>query len=277
MPRRNPAAASTRPSRDRKGAAAPPSVLSLAGLQPALGAQVSLHLEEALPNGQTRWRVTHSIAPSPSPSPTSDPASSTPVVMATTIELTIWPDAYFTVAAMLLAGAEVIAPADRLPQVAEILRRAAATAPKSVQIPDGRKLRPRQADLDQLSALAARCVAEEPPPGSLFTARLDHPPWAQLPPAPEPLAPPPAAPAGDYLLIPSAGHYAALQQALALNTFAASDGSRFPRARLDKGGAKGFAELRPVHPEQEYVMAPEEASALARRMWEHREELSDLD
>ena len=81
----------------------------------------------------------------------------------------------------------------------------------------------------------------------------------------------------DYLVIPSAGHYAALQQALALNRFEQTDGSRFPRARLEKGGTRGYAELRPVTPEQELLMAPEEAEAMAAKMWQQREDLSDLD
>ncbi|MDP9122926.1 MAG: helix-turn-helix transcriptional regulator, partial [Acidobacteriota bacterium] len=81
----------------------------------------------------------------------------------------------------------------------------------------------------------------------------------------------------DYVVIPSAAHYAALQRAFALNTFEQTGESRFPRAKLDRGGVKGFAELRPITPEQEYSMAPEEMAALAQTMWQHRGELSDLD
>lgn len=81
----------------------------------------------------------------------------------------------------------------------------------------------------------------------------------------------------DHLVIPSPGHYAALQQALAMNTFQQVDGSRFPRAALTKGGARGYAELRPITPDQELLMSPEEADALAQKMWQQREELSDKD
>src|SRR5262249_38357972 len=104
---------------------------------------------------------------------------------------------------------------------------------------------------------------------------LDDAPWT---PQAAPIAGEVHPQAGDdYVVIPSAGHYAALQQALALNRFQPSDGSRFPRARLETGGARGFAELRPMTPEQEMMMAPEEAEALAQKMWQQREDLSDLD
>ncbi len=290
MARRPPSAPAAAPPRGRRASSAPAIVLPLAGLQPALSSQLVLRLEESLPDGQTRWRITAPAAavpatPLPEPSAAGGAAPSpSPMVMAATIDLTIWPDAYFTVAALLLTGAQLVTPRDYLAAVADILARAVAAPPKSVQLPDGRRLRPAAQDLAQLAALAARCsaAAAEPSapaaPDSPFTARLDHAPWAQPEPRPAPAAPAPAAaPSDDYLLIPSAGHYAALQQALALNTFTSTDASRFPRAPLDKGGARGFAELRPVTPEQEYLMAPEEATALARRMWEQREDLSDLD
>ncbi|MCP3963183.1 MAG: helix-turn-helix transcriptional regulator [bacterium] len=81
----------------------------------------------------------------------------------------------------------------------------------------------------------------------------------------------------DQLLIPSPGHYAALQQAFALNRFQRVGGSPFPRAVLDKGGTKGFAELRPHSPGEDLVLAPEEIDAIAQRMWTQREEMSDKD
>ena len=81
----------------------------------------------------------------------------------------------------------------------------------------------------------------------------------------------------DQMLIPSPGHYAALQQAFALNRFQRVGGSPFPRAVLDKGGTKGFAELRPHSPTDDLVLAPEEIDAIAQRMWTQREELSDKD
>ncbi len=79
------------------------------------------------------------------------------------------------------------------------------------------------------------------------------------------------------VLIPSPGHYAALQQAFALNRFQRVGSSPFPRAILDKGGAKGFAELRPHSPTEDLSLAPEEIDAIAERMWAQREELSDKD
>ncbi len=81
----------------------------------------------------------------------------------------------------------------------------------------------------------------------------------------------------QQILIPSPGHYAALQQAFALNRFRQVESSPFPRAVLDKGGAKGFAEMRPHHPTNDLSLAPEEIDALAQRMWAQREELSDRD
>ncbi len=80
-----------------------------------------------------------------------------------------------------------------------------------------------------------------------------------------------------YFHIPSPAPYAAVQQAVALNTFERSTHTRFPRATLRKGDARGFAELRPITPEEELLMSPEEVDALAQRMWAHREELSDRD
>lgn len=81
----------------------------------------------------------------------------------------------------------------------------------------------------------------------------------------------------DHLPIPSPGHYFALQEALAKNRFEPADGTRFPRASLERGGVKGHAELRQITPEEELLLPPEETEALARQMWRQREELSDTD
>lgn len=253
-----------------------------ASLREAFGPHSTLTLERIQPEGETHWRVTAPvmIAPPASNGPvTSLEPGTTPAlpggssVLMTT--LAVWPDAYFTtVAAMVLCGARLEIRAADLVAARQILERAVASAPAELPLPDGRAMRPTADDLARLQHL----LPQDAPRGKAsawIAVWLDEPPWA----------PPPAVraeilPAGagdDYMVIPSAGHYAALQQALALNRFELTDGSRFPRARLEKGGARGFAELRPITPDQEMMMAPEEAEALARRMWEQRGELSDLD
>jgi DNA-binding transcriptional regulator YiaG len=88
---------------------------------------------------------------------------------------------------------------------------------------------------------------------------------------------PEAASARPYIPIPNPGHYVDLQRALSLNTFARVDGTPFPRARLQRGQSRGFAELRPITPEQELLASPEEISVIAERVWAQREELSDKD
>jgi hypothetical protein len=87
----------------------------------------------------------------------------------------------------------------------------------------------------------------------------------------------PAPPARDHLPIPSPSIYAGLQRALALNRFERIEGGIFPRANLDRGEIRGFAELRPITPQEEVVMAPEEVTVLADRMWQWHGELSDRD
>ena len=181
------------------------------------------------------------------------------------------------VAAMALAGAHIAARHELLPALTRFLRAAIEAPPPEVELPDGRRLAPSPEDLDALRELADELDLSAPAPGrELLIGHLEAPPWIPRP-APPPLELPAPAALDDYLFIPSAGHYSALQQALALNTFEEAEGSHFPRASLTRGGALGFAELRPITPEQEYVMDPEEVTALARRMWEKREELSDLD
>lgn len=84
-------------------------------------------------------------------------------------------------------------------------------------------------------------------------------------------------PPPSLLSIPSAGHYAALQEALAKGKFERVEGTRFPRALINKGGVRGHAEMRQITPEEELLLPPAEAEALARKMWEQRGELSDKD
>lgn len=84
-------------------------------------------------------------------------------------------------------------------------------------------------------------------------------------------------PEDGHVLVPSPGHYIALQRALATKDFERVEGSAFPRASLDRGEARGYAELRPVTPQHESLMSPAEIDAMAQRMWQQREELSDQD
>ncbi len=86
-----------------------------------------------------------------------------------------------------------------------------------------------------------------------------------------------AAADNDHITIPSSGHYAAMQKALALNLFERVEGSPYPRAVLDRGGVSGRAELRPVTPEEELLLPTEQIEELAGMMWEQQKELSDKD
>ena len=251
-----------------------------ATLEAAFGSHSTLTLERVQPSGETHWRITAPVvlASSPNGSLTSSPeppAAAGSVVMTSTVTLAVWPDAYFTIATMLLGGARLEVRAEDQAVAAEILSRAADDAPAELSLPDGRRVQPRPQDLEQLRRLLPQAHPGAKP-STWIVVWLDDPPWA-----PQTAALPAAevrpTAGDDYVVIPSAGHYAALQQALALNRFEPTDGSRFPRARLEKGGARGFAELRPITPEQEMLMAPEEAEALAKRMWQQREDLSDLD
>ena len=252
--------------------------LTPASLREAFGPHSTLTLERIQPDGESHWRVAAPVVLGSSANSdlSSSPAaaSGSSVLMTT---LAVWPDAYFTtVAAMVLCGARLEIRASDLAAAATILERAAASAPAELPLPDGRLMRPTPEDLAQLR----RLLPEAAPRGkasSWILVWLDAPPWAPPPEAPARAEILPAAAGDDYMVIPSAGHYAALQQALALNRFEPTAGSRFPRARLEKGGARGFAELRPITPDQEMLMAPEEAEALAQRMWQQRGDLSDLD
>ena len=256
-------------------------LLAPASLQGAYGPHSTLTLEQIRPGGETQWRVTVPLRPGPAggelatAAAAAPAAAAGPTLLTSTITLAVRPEAYFTIAAMLLCGARLEIRAEDQTAATEILARAADSAPAELPLPDGRRMCPRAEDLDRLRRLLPQ-AAPAARPGTWIEVWLDDPPWAvQLEPTDNDVARPPTA--DDYLVIPSAGHYAALQQALALNRFEPTDGSRFPRARLEKGGARGYAELRPVTPEQEMLMAPEEAEALAVRMWQQREDLSDLD
>jgi len=81
----------------------------------------------------------------------------------------------------------------------------------------------------------------------------------------------------DLLWTGSAGIFHGLRDALAKGDFHEVEGSPWPRARIGRGEAKGFAELRPITPIEQSGLPPEEINALAERMWQQREELSDTD
>jgi DNA-binding XRE family transcriptional regulator len=260
-------------------------VLTPASLRGAFGPHGTLTLERFQPSGETHWRVTAPVvlpAPgkdrslSPQPDPDAPPAASGgAVLMSSTVTVVaLWPDAYFTVVAMLLTGTRLEVRAGDLAAAAEILARAVERAPREMTLPDGRRVQPQAGELERVLRLLPRPGQAGATGPMVFW--LEDPPWTTEPQA-FVAGELPAAEGDGYLVIPSAGHYAALQQALALNRFETTEGSRFPRARLDKGGARGFAELRPITPEQEMGMAPEEAEALAQRMWQQRGDLSDLD
>ncbi len=75
----------------------------------------------------------------------------------------------------------------------------------------------------------------------------------------------------------SSAFYYATREALALNTFERKDGSPWPTATLNKGGASGHAQLMPPIVENQPLMPPEEVERWVQMMWKQREELSDLD
>ncbi len=91
-----------------------------------------------------------------------------------------------------------------------------------------------------------------------------------------PPSPPQRSPS-ELLPAPSSGHYYSLQHALALRRFGPLQGSRFPRAFLERGGISGYAELRPHPPDHDAFLDPEELQTIERHMWEHSEELDDRD
>lgn len=83
--------------------------------------------------------------------------------------------------------------------------------------------------------------------------------------------------ANGHLTVLSTGSYHALREALSKNKFRKVDGTPWPTASLDKGNARGEAQLRPVAADDMPLMSPEEEARWASIMWKQREELSDLD
>jgi DNA-binding XRE family transcriptional regulator len=93
-------------------------------------------------------------------------------------------------------------------------------------------------------------------------------------PRPTPSLPQPFA---DYLHVLSAAHYQAVREVLAQGAFTAVDGLPWPTAQLEKGRARGHAQLRPVVTDVQPYLPPEEVERWTQLMWRQRGELADLD
>lgn len=81
----------------------------------------------------------------------------------------------------------------------------------------------------------------------------------------------------DMLVVLSSGHFQSLREALYKNTFRKVDGTPWPTAELSRGGAKGYAQLRPAVVEQDPHLPKEQVQAWAQTMWRQQSELSDID
>jgi DNA-binding XRE family transcriptional regulator len=81
----------------------------------------------------------------------------------------------------------------------------------------------------------------------------------------------------EHLTVLSAAHYQAVREALAKQTFQRLEGFPWPTALVTTGPARGHIQLRPLVVDSHPFMPPEEVEAWAARMWQQREELSDLD
>ncbi len=189
----------------------------------------------------------------PADEPTAEPAT----VEVSTLE---GAPAYQLVASFTLAGVGLQSSSALREELLGLLRATIEDTGWRIRAGRGRPAKPRDEAREYLTT-AATAIAETGvwPAGQL-------PGWL----APGPLL-------QEQLPIPSVGHYVALQQALARGFFEEVEGTRFPRALLEKGGVRGHAELRQITPEEELSLPPAEAEALAREMWRQRDELSDRD
>lgn len=84
-------------------------------------------------------------------------------------------------------------------------------------------------------------------------------------------------PTNDYLVVMSSQPYQAIREAVYKNIFNKEDGSPWPTANLTKQSIRGYAQLLPIKKDYVTVISPSELETLSKRMWEQREELSDLD
>ena len=83
---------------------------------------------------------------------------------------------------------------------------------------------------------------------------------------------------GDHLAVMGLGHYQAVREALAHNTFGAVTGQQWPTAELGRRGELlGRAQLRPPGADAPQLLSPEQVALWSTKMWQQRGELSDLD
>ena len=75
----------------------------------------------------------------------------------------------------------------------------------------------------------------------------------------------------------SSAWYHATREALSHNTFDKTEDSPWPTAFINKGGARGKAQLVPPAIENHPLMPAEDQTRWAQLMWRQRQELSDLD
>jgi len=87
----------------------------------------------------------------------------------------------------------------------------------------------------------------------------------------------PASQVQEFLEVMNSSHYHAVRDALARKSFIQTEDSPWPTATIDKGHAKGYAELRPAEMDLHTFLPPDQEKFWVDRMWKQREELSDLD
>lgn len=122
--------------------------------------------------------------------------------------------------------------------------------------------------------------AEEPAKAMADFLVPPHKPAGYL----EALLKPGATPRGGAAEIPdgtmvvlSSGHFQSLREALYKNSFKQVEGTPWPTAVLERGGAKGYAQLRPAVLDSEPLLPASQIEAWAQTMWRQQSELSDLD
>ncbi len=79
------------------------------------------------------------------------------------------------------------------------------------------------------------------------------------------------------MVVLSSGHFQSLREALYKNSFKQVEGTPWPTAVLERGGAKGYAQLRPAVLDNEPLLPAGQIEAWAQTMWKQQSELSDLD
>lgn len=83
---------------------------------------------------------------------------------------------------------------------------------------------------------------------------------------------------GDHLAVMGLGHYQAVREALAHNTFGEVAGQDWPTAELGRRGELlGRAQLRPPGTDAQQLLPPDQVALWSAKMWQQRGELSDLD